>query len=128
MKFTLPGLPPSVNHSHFARGRKLKPETSRWILNAGLMMRGQMRGQEKLTKGELSLDVALYGQWFTKTGALRRVDLSNRIKLLEDLVAKLCGFDDSAVSILKAEKIECPSEHTVVEVKVLRASSSEAAA
>lgn len=117
VKFTLPGLPPSVNHSHFARGRKLKPETSKWMKDMGLMMRGQMHGQDRLDFGaDLELRIRLYGNWSTSKGTARRTDLSNRIKILEDTVAKVCGFDDSAVIFIQAAKVPADAERTEVEV------------
>lgn len=124
MKFTLPGLPPSVNHSHFARGRRLKPEARQWIENAGLIMRGQMHGQPKVDRdGRFTLMVKLYGKWTTKAGTPRKVDLSNRIKILEDVVAKICCFDDSQVMRIVAEKVqEWHGERT--EVAVLDMSSA----
>lgn len=117
MKFTLPGLPPSVNDSHFSLGRRLKPETRKWIEQMGLIMLGQRRGQNPLpTDARLAFDMRLYGKWLTSKGAIRRIDLSNRIKILEDTVAKVCGFDDSRVVCIYAKKIEDTDERTEVDV------------
>jgi len=117
VKFVLPGWPPSINDSHFSKGRRLKPETRTWIMNAGLIMRGQAHGQRKIRpSSRLSLHVRLYGKWTTKAGTMRRVDLSNRIKILEDTVAKVCSFDDSQVCFITASKVTAGSERTEVEV------------
>jgi hypothetical protein len=86
---------------------------------AGLMMLGQRRGQPALDSGRygLTLELRLFGKWRTKAGKPRRVDLSNRIKIVEDLVAKVCGFDDSDVTCIRAMKIEAVDERTEVDVR-----------
>jgi Holliday junction resolvase RusA-like endonuclease len=106
-----------VNDSHFSLGRRLKPETRKWIEQMGLIMLGQRRGQNPLpTDARLAFDMRLYGKWLTSKGAIRRIDLSNRIKILEDTVAKVCGFDDSRVVCIYAKKIEDTDERTEVDV------------
>lgn len=116
MKFTLPGWPPSVNDSHF-RARVLKPETRKWMQDMFLIMQGQRHGQEQLpADADLELRIRLYGNWNTAAGVKRRVDLSNRIKILEDTVAKACSFDDSAVVFIQAAKVPADTERTEVEV------------
>jgi Holliday junction resolvase RusA-like endonuclease len=131
VKFTIPGLPPSVNASHFSLGRRLKPQTRNWIEQAGLMMLGQRRGQSPLPPDvRLAFSMRLHGKWLTSKGLSRRVDLSNRIKILEDTVAKACGFDDSRVACIIALKVEDDNERTEVDVyehherKVFPASAS----
>lgn len=81
-------------------------------------MLGQKRGQAELRQQQygLTLELRLFGKWTTKKGRTRRVDLSNRIKIVEDVVAKVCGFDDSEVTYIRAMKIEAPEERTEVSV------------
>jgi Holliday junction resolvase RusA-like endonuclease len=47
---------------------------------------------------------------------MRKADVSNRIKLLEDVVAAACRFDDSQVVDLRARKIQCEDVRTEVDI------------
>ena len=48
----------------------------------------------------------------TKDGRIKRLDVSNRIKILEDALANWLGFDDSQVWHVSATKKEIPPGET----------------
>ncbi len=116
IRFILPGLPPSINHSHYSWKRRLKPKTKKWIDQAHFVLSAQSKGTKFGKDYPIGMEIRMYGEWFTKAGAFKRSDLSNRIKLLEDVVAEVLGFDDSRVVELSARKIG--SNHIRTEVDV----------
>lgn len=54
--------------------------------------------------------------WLTKKGEMRKVDVSNYIKLCEDVVFEHLGEDDRSVCIVQAEKVMGPEEGLAVAV------------
>ena len=61
-----------------------------------------------LLKGQfLSFDAAFYMPWgnvFTKKNVPKRMDVSNRIKALHDVLSKKLGFDDKHIFEMRAFK------------------------
>ena len=94
----------------------MKPHARLWIDQAYAILMSQKR--ESFPKdAPIGLDIRLYSAWMTKSGTYKRSDLSNRIKLLEDVVAEVCGFDDSRVTSLSARKVQAlEATHTEVDV------------
>lgn len=118
MIFSLPHIPfpPSVNaayaysrfkdrlvrskaHCAYDREFAVWRATHRQLLReAGNALRGQ----------RLRLDLAFYCSTDTKSGTVRKLDLSNRIKLVEDQLARALGIDDSYVFVITAVKRDVP--------------------
>lgn len=95
-RVSLPFLPPSVNKL-FATVQRQGTSPIRVLTRDARQLRKMIcaltRGQLENTKlYELHVDVFMPA--FTRDGALRRVDLSNRIKFLEDCLCSALGIDD----------------------------------
>lgn len=95
-RISLPFLPPSVNKLFASvrteRGtmiRVLTGQARRLRKTICAMARGRL---EPAQLYELHVDVYLPA--YTRTGAIRRVDLSNRVKFLEDCLCAALGIDD----------------------------------
>jgi hypothetical protein len=124
--FHIPWLPPSANHAYFnipgggrtltSKGKKFKKETSahivrhyptelRWLLRdipIGLAVRFHF--QQLVNKG-----------WPDKAKTrYKKIDASNRLKLLEDAVADATGTDDSQYQIVMVSKVQGTPEATHV--------------
>ncbi len=116
IRISIPGWPPSVNNSHFSRRRVLKPHARLWIDQATAIA-AALVGKQRLKPGaQVAMDIRLYGTWATKGGDMKRTDISNRIKLLEDVVAQVCNFDDKQVVDLRARKIQSGDVRTEVDI------------
>lgn len=54
------------------------------------------------------LSIKIYMPMLTKAGKVRRWDISNRIKALEDAITEALGLEDSFISVCLAEKVDDP--------------------
>jgi Holliday junction resolvase RusA-like endonuclease len=119
IRFTLPGLPPSTNNLYLTtgKGRRIKTPLARsWSEEAGWRMIAQ-RGVNRVARGaDLAVAVRLYGRWRDSAGKHRRIDASNRVKILEDVAASVLHFDDRQVYRLSVEKIEAAAERTELDI------------
>lgn len=131
VRVALPFLPPSVNKlfstvrdrgtgalkrvltSHARRVRKL-------IL---AMVHGRL---DPARLYELSVTVHLRA--FTADGSVRKVDLTNRVKFLEDCLCQALGIDDSQVFRVVLAKLDAEEEQTVIELRPLPAAAGRKAA
>lgn len=123
ISFELPGLPPSTNHAYFTlpkggrsltkAGKKFKVETAAYITRH---LQSQVRDVKQ--NHPYGLGIQLHMSIFDKRpgrGArYKKVDASNRIKLLEDAVASAIGIDDSQFVTCVIGKVESPTEMTKV--------------
>lgn len=75
---------------------------------------------------EMQIDVFLSA--YTKKGKVRRVDLTNRVKFLEDCVCDAIGIDDSHIFRTVLTKHDSDTEHTTVEIHEIREQRGEQAA
>ncbi|MCB9933441.1 MAG: RusA family crossover junction endodeoxyribonuclease [Planctomycetes bacterium] len=64
---------------------------------------------------ELHIDI--YLPCFTGKGAVRKLDLSNRVKFIEDCVCTALGIDDSHIFHVVLTKHDSESELTVLEIR-----------
>lgn len=64
----------------------------RFLVEFGIMF--GHRGAHLNWPGPLELRLVFHGRYFHANGAMRQVDLSNRIKLLEDALASALHYDD----------------------------------
>lgn len=116
-------LPPTTNHAYVAMrggGRRLSDEGRAY--KAQVRIRLQARHRKEMAS--LQTDVAygmricLYMSNLRNAGypksaknRYKTVDVSNRIKLLEDAFAEAGGFDDSQIFSLTVEKVESDQEY-----------------
>jgi len=115
----LPFLPPSVNGltanvTDDESGRPKRVLTSR--------ARKARRSIETFVHGRLSpsaiyeLHITVELPALTKEGKLRKIDLTNRVKFLEDVVAKCLGIDDRQFFRVVLNKLHAEHERTVVKI------------
>jgi Holliday junction resolvase RusA-like endonuclease len=115
----LPFLPPSVNGltasvTDADTGRPKRVLTKR--------ARTARRSIETFVKGRLSpsavyeLHITVELPALTKDGKLRKIDLTNRVKFLEDCVARCLGIDDRQFFRVVLNKLHAGHERTLVTV------------
>ena len=131
LSISLPFLPPSVNKL-FATVFDDRTGMTRRILTRHArrvreliftMVRGRLR-RERLYE----LRVNVYLKAYTKSGSVRQVDLTNRIKFLEDCVCAALGIDDRQVFRMVLNKLHSEVEQTEVTIDYYRADSQSDAA
>jgi Holliday junction resolvase RusA-like endonuclease len=116
LRITLPFLPPSVNKLFATvrdqRGtmiRVLTAQARRMRKLIGAMVRG------RLVVGRLyELHVDIFLAAFTRDGSLRQVDVSNRIKFLEDCLCQALGIDDRQFFKVVLTKHHAEAEQTTI--------------
>ena len=119
-RLRLPFLPPSVNNL-FSTVRD--PETG--VIKRVLTQKARKirrlisalidRQMDPNAQYELHIDIHL--SCFTKKGNVRKVDLTNRVKFIEDCVCGALGIDDSHIFRVVLTKHDSESELTVVEIR-----------
>lgn len=116
LRFTLPFLPPSVNKLFATvrdeRGtmiRVLTAHARRIRKLIGALVRGRLE-QGRLY--ELHVDIFLAA--FTRSGSLRQVDVSNRVKFLEDCLCQALGIDDRQFFRVVLTKHHAEAEQTTI--------------
>lgn len=121
VKFTLPGLPPSVNHAWFNLphgGRTLKTEGKKYVAETKTLL-AQKYQKELLTFKKDEPYLVFFRVHFSEIqnatwGAAKkpaktrykRCDATNRIKILEDVIADITGIDDSCTMTFIVQKVE----------------------
>lgn len=119
-------FPPSVNgayvYSRFS-GRMVRSKDHRAFENQFLKWAfchkaAIDKAAIELKGHKLSLCMHFHCATLTKSGATKKIDVSNRIKLLEDQVARALGIDDSNFWHVSAYKSDCPPEVARVDVKI----------
>ena len=108
------GFPPTINHSHgFFRGRVyLKKEVldfkSSFAIQVSSDKNKKIFNKTKKIIEEfkfLSLDISFFYPWLTVLkGKTKKIDLSNRIKIVEDCIGEAFNFDDSRIFLINAKK------------------------
>jgi Holliday junction resolvase RusA-like endonuclease len=130
-KLRLPFLPPSVNKLFTtvrdpATGviKRVLTSKARKIRRLVAALINRTLDPSKLYE----LHIAFHLPCFTKKGAVRKVDLSNRIKFIEDCVCEALGIDDSHVFRIVLTKHHSESEMTCLEVRERETLSDQEAA
>ena len=129
---TLTALPPSINKLYKNNrwgGRILSPEAKKFSVAAKLTLSKKWAFEEGLTPNEpyaLSLTFfmprVVNAGWPNTKARFKKQDVTNYIKLLEDVICEVCGIDDSCfmrVNLPKCEDPENPRiEITIEEVEL----------
>lgn len=116
--------PPSLNamwatteHSETGASiRVLATKAKEWRKKALLELQVLYGGHGLAFEGPLALELAFHGRFFHANGSMRKLDLSNRIKLLEDTVASALHYDDCRHWQLALRKV--PDEREFVQVTI----------
>lgn len=118
-KFTLPKLPASQNAIYnilFSLKRvEMKPEVRLWKTEMK-----EYIPPWKVPEGGLWITLVFYGNWHTKAGKVKTVDLPNLIKVTVDVIAEKLGFNDSLIFEMRnLRKIQSTDEKIEVELGVI---------
>ena len=97
LSFTIPSLPPSSNSLYNVLFRlrrvELKPEARLWKSRAK-----EFTPPFKVGASDwVDVSIILSGNWLSKEGKIRKVDVTNREKLILDAICEKQGWDDSQV-------------------------------
>lgn len=129
VSFILPSLPGSVNRIYGPR-RTLYSSQPQWGLkDEWLIWSTQMTPHvltlpRKLQKDSIiRVDRCYYYPWFCKNGSWKKVDVSNKDKLLFDLISKKIGIDDSFFKLGMMDSVN--SSNSRVEVTLTEVLKSE---
>jgi Holliday junction resolvase RusA-like endonuclease len=130
-KLKLPFLPPSVNKLFTtvrdpATGviKRVLTSKARRIRRLVAALINRTLDPAKLYELHIDFHLACY----TKKGGVRKVDLSNRVKFIEDCVCEALGIDDSHVFRIVLTKHHSDTEMTSLEVREREPLSDQEAA
>ena len=120
LTIALPFLPPSVN-ALFSSVRDRHTGAMKRVLTtkarAVRRLIGALVDCRLDPDGLYQFSVDVYMNAFTKAGKVRKVDLSNRIKFLEDCLCEAMGIDDSRIFRLTLTKRQSKDDRVVVRVE-----------
>jgi len=116
--FQIPGLPPSSNNAYFnlprggrsltAAGKKFKNETKTFLAQRYMKALAELKpNQPYLVYIRLYFDgltTTTYGKPKGAESRYKKVDASNRVKLLEDVLKDITNVDDSNTMTLIVTK------------------------
>jgi Holliday junction resolvase RusA-like endonuclease len=126
IKLEIPSIPPSVNHAYYTNpwggrslsneGRKYKRETVARIVQSYPTALAKIR-----KNAPYFIYIRFYFEtvenkgWPKKTETrYKSIDVTNRVKLLEDALKDACGIDDSQHMMVLEEKRQGVPERTEV--------------
>ena len=127
--FDINSLPPSTNSVYMTirkgkktiriltkEGRKYKEETAAWLTTKYPTRLASIKPDVPYTVLYVfTIPDLLTKSWPEKAkNRYRKVDATNRVKLLEDVVAEVTGVDDSSNMTVIIKKVTGPSEKTEV--------------
>lgn len=116
---TLPFLPPSVN-GLFVTVRDRESGALRRVLSD--KARRVRKAIQHFVRGRLAQDgiyefrITFELPALTKGGGIRKVDLSNRVKFLEDCVASCLAIDDRQFFRIVLTKLHAEHERTIISI------------
>jgi Holliday junction resolvase RusA-like endonuclease len=131
VRVLLPFLPPSVNKL-FSTVRDRNTGALKRVLTAHA--RRVRRLVLAMVQGRCDPDrlyemhMTVHLKAFTAAGAVRKVDLTNRVKFLEDCVCAALGIDDSRIFRVVLVKVDSAEEQTVIEMRALAGHAGRRAA
>lgn len=129
-RLRLPFLPPSVNKL-FTTVRDPQSGVIKRVLTQQarrirrLVM--AMIDRELNPAGLYEMQIDIHMPCYTKKGAVKKVDLSNRVKFIEDCVCDALGIDDSHIFRVVLNKRDAAEDLTLIEIRPLADEDREAA-
>jgi Holliday junction resolvase RusA-like endonuclease len=119
--FMIPLIPPSVNSLFniiYAQRRvEKKPEVRAFCYRAKEYVKAIKLSENSLVR----MDAVFSYPFHHKNGRLRKFDSQNLIKVVADVVADKCGFDDSRIKHGSWASIDSASESVTVTLTELEA-------
>lgn len=129
-RLRLPFLPPSVNKL-FTTVRDPDSGVIKRVLTQQarrirrLVM--AMIDRELNPGGIYEMEINILMPCYTRKGTVRKLDLSNRVKFIEDCVCDALGIDDSHIFRIILNKRDAEDESTHIEIRPLAEEDREAA-
>ena len=115
MRIEIPFKTPTINHLYGQHGfrKYLKPEAKRMREQIEEVVKSQPRD---LFENEIALKIVveIYEDWMTKTGTVKRKDISNREKFLIDSVFEALEIDDKYIFEHIMKKVQSRTEEKAV--------------
>lgn len=122
IRIVLPFLPPSVNKlfstvrdKHTGALKRVLTAHARRVRRLILALVHGSADPDRLYE----FDVTVRLQAFCRDGSVRKVDLTNRVKFLEDCVCSALGIDDSRIFRVTLAKLHGSDEQTTIELRPL---------
>ena len=116
--FTLPGLPTSRNKLYYSDPRSGGIEWSRAALQWKAEVRPHIPPFRLLSEQSIvRLVLEFHYPWYTKAGDWLTRDTDNLIKVVQDTIAKKCGFNDLRVKQLRITSVDDREMYTKVMVR-----------
>lgn len=130
-RIALPFLPPSVNKL-FATVRDKNTGALKRVLTTEArrirrLILAMVRGNAEPDR-LYELEVSVHLRAFTSDGSVRKVDLTNRVKFLEDCLCSALGIDDSHIFRVTLRKVHSEQEQTRIELRALTDDQDQRAA
>lgn len=132
IRIRIPGVPPSANHAYLnlphgrrgltKEGQRYKNETKSFIAQKYPTAMGMFQPNEEYTVvfQFTVLPEDFYTSTFGKKGGstakLKKWDISNRVKLLEDAFKDATSIDDSCTTVLAVRKVPGDRAFTTIMV------------
>lgn len=120
IRIRLNNFPPSTNQAYFngPRGRVLSAEGRRYQATTKDVISSQYGFQLWSIRKDVAyrIDYIFYTSVYTKKGAskFRRIDVTNRVKLLEDALTEVAGIDDSQCTTVVLRKVHSETEYVEI--------------
>lgn len=113
LRFEFDGWPPSVNSIYATdwRTKKRFPSGEYKLFKKKI---AELLKNQLPPVGIFCLEIHLKGSFHTKKGKVKKLDLSNRIKALEDAMCEALEYDDSLHFQIKCFKVPATADSTLV--------------
>lgn len=118
VSFVLPGLPTSRNRLYYSDPRSGGAEWSRAALQWKAEVRPHIPPFRLLSEYSIvRMALEFHYPWYTRSGDWLVRDVDNLIKIVQDTVAKKCGFNDLRVKRLRINSVDDCEMYTKVVVR-----------
>lgn len=114
-------VPPSLNHTYKqGKRRYLSPKAKKFKEDFAILLganKDRFRANLLLRDSLIKLKIYVcLPTWKTKDGRVRKNDISNRIKLIEDAFFDAIGLDDSYVWDIQVIKVVGPEKGILIQL------------
>lgn len=122
MKFIIPFKTLSINKMYVTwtpKGRKIpmRIKSKEAKLQAEDIKKIILNSPTEIIKGELSVIITIYSNWYNKDGTIKKRDVANLEKFITDSIFNnLEDMDDKQIFEISLKKVQCVEEITEVEI------------
>jgi Holliday junction resolvase RusA-like endonuclease len=120
MKIIIPFRTPTINHMYWHRGNIKIMTTEAKKIRADINEIVCKLNSKKLQGKQLKVIIDIYEDWKTKKGELKKKDVLNREKFLNDSVFESLGIDDKFIFEQTFRKIQSNEEKSVIEIEAIK--------